>query len=766
MGIEHPYLAILALIAFIAGITSAIYLYIYIYTETIKTPVLSAYTGVCYNESNSVTYVAITIRHERGEPVSLQKLQITSDMGIIDIDNISNGFTLVRDIRIGMTLVNFNGRLFPGQLGKIKMNISQIIHSENKTYQVLLLFDKTTILNTFQITSCWNLISQPELPWQLIYTKPLSIRLAYPLEVDVSRIDQRGALYFTDFEQYPSDWKLLYYTYNNVLLTATRPVRLSNTIQFTSTTSGAIATSTGSISIRAGDIVSIVFNTSRGNLWIGSDGWMSASNLDVSAIYVNNNMISGPNTITGIQNIQVNLASIISLLTLTVTGSGWTQLTYNGRTLISGIHSETITIQNITVSSATPLNLNLGTSSTYLSALSAPPQLYIAYITSNGYKGRALALIDVDIGIVGGTQFYWHNSLSSYYNLWASVKTRLSTTSEARRGLVLLSDTYYYIIYIYNGYIIIYGGGERFYNGSSTILNYNRNMWYTLVINYNYRGPVPGRISFNIYVYNESGNHVATLSTGELTPRQSFLPKYIGVYVDNYGLALFDDFIVSRTDPRVILFNGLRRDIKIEVIDDLGYVVASDIASDSSLNLFIVHDIVVGRGIDGSIAIYNQTVYCGSKQLDSIVGGDMFMVTVKGDCRARSYIERLVIGINYTFAYIALNDMSNYVYRLLILCLKSNVYTRLRLIDYNNIFGIDIQISLIGQSESESKILIRDNKVYSSATSIVGIYGDGYISITGKADNNSFLYIILDIYSSINPDKIIANIPIFLEIKP
>jgi len=94
----------------------------------------------------------------------------------------------------------------------------------------------------------------------------------------------------------------------------------------------------------------------------------------VNAVYVNGNLVASSATITGVSGIQVDLSSIQTSLTVTVTGSGYTQLVYNGQTLISGTDSRTIVIPNIGATTSTALNLNIGTSNIYLSATSAQPQ--------------------------------------------------------------------------------------------------------------------------------------------------------------------------------------------------------------------------------------------------------------------------------------------------------------------------------------------------------------------------------------------------------
>ncbi|MEL9940044.1 MAG: cellulase family glycosylhydrolase [Ignisphaera sp.] len=160
-----------------------------------------------------------------------------------------------------------------------------------------------------------------------------------------------------------------------VVVVASRPGGLSGVLQFKVLSGGTISTSSGSISIPSGATVSIDFASSSGSLWIGADGWMSASGISVKAIYVNGNQVAGSTTITGVTNVRVDLSSIMTSLTLTISGSGWTQITYGGQTLVSGSNSQTIVIPNIGATSSQPLNLNMGSNSIYLEATSSQPQI-------------------------------------------------------------------------------------------------------------------------------------------------------------------------------------------------------------------------------------------------------------------------------------------------------------------------------------------------------------------------------------------------------
>jgi hypothetical protein len=146
MGIEYPYLAILAVVAFTMAIMGVLYFFIHTYTEMLKTPILSTYAEACYTESN--VYLNITLKHERGLPVILQRIEVYSDRGVITY-TLNGGLT-----SIYVELEGFNGRLGPGQVGFIKIMFPQGYFTLNKTYSGLIFFDMGNTLFTFQLVKC------------------------------------------------------------------------------------------------------------------------------------------------------------------------------------------------------------------------------------------------------------------------------------------------------------------------------------------------------------------------------------------------------------------------------------------------------------------------------------------------------------------------------------------------------------------------------------------------------------------------------------
>jgi len=146
MGIEHPYLAILAVIAFTAAVMSVMYFFIHTYTEMLKAPVLSTYAEACYTDTS--VYLNVTLKHERGLPVVLQRVEVYSDRGTVAYSpGTSLGGIYVR-------LEGFDGRLGVGQVGVVKMVYPRDYFTTGRTYYGVVLFDVGNTVFTFQLVEC------------------------------------------------------------------------------------------------------------------------------------------------------------------------------------------------------------------------------------------------------------------------------------------------------------------------------------------------------------------------------------------------------------------------------------------------------------------------------------------------------------------------------------------------------------------------------------------------------------------------------------
>ncbi|WP_440058963.1 hypothetical protein ACSU1N_03990 [Thermogladius sp. 4427co] len=161
--------------------------------------------------------------------------------------------------------------------------------------------------------------------------------------------------------------------YGSVLLNASRPAVFYGTIEFKSLTSGTISLQDGSIRVPAGTTIRIVVNDVDGyfKLWIGSDGWVDASDIYVTGLYLNGTL-TAQNTVIKVKNIQADLATLYSTLAVEVSPqtSGWTQLIYNGQTIIPGVESsDHIVVKGLAADTSKALNIDGSGSRIYVEGL-------------------------------------------------------------------------------------------------------------------------------------------------------------------------------------------------------------------------------------------------------------------------------------------------------------------------------------------------------------------------------------------------------------
>jgi hypothetical protein len=167
---------------------------------------------------------------------------------------------------------------------------------------------------------------------------------------------------------------------------------------------------------------------------------------------------------------------------------------------------------------------------------------------------------------------------------------------------------------------------------SVSITNYDQQNWYAIIVNYVVDEKA---VNFFVWVYDESGNEVASLSARS-RDKDRFAPAYIGVDVDGPGMrALFDDFIVSTVDPRVVNFIDLPgAGYTICIYDNFGAFVNCSTSTGSSASVGVVNDVVVGTGVDGRIVVQDPSgrtiVDYRVPQSDAVLGGDTYRLIVRG----------------------------------------------------------------------------------------------------------------------------------------
>jgi len=386
-------------------------------------------------------------------------------------------------------------------------------------------------------------------------------------------------------------------------------------------------------------------------------------------------------------------------------------------------------------------------------------------IVTGGYKGSALQGQDNNGGAGGASQYYYGTKLdTSYSSLWASVKVGLASGAESYRGLALLNPARnrLYEVSIYSGYLYIRDYGVSDPNGWTThasvlIPGYSAGSWYTIVARYSVSG---NTITINAWAYDADGNLAASASATISGPRV-FEPAYIGVEIDGAGAVYYDDFVISTSDPRFVGFSGLLSGMTVEIVDNLGNLVAS-----GTPPLNVVTDIVVGTGSDGTIRVRNpDSTLCTTYTVpasDAIVGGDTYTLTMG----SVSYSIGPAGASASVTAYISTSNTSINILRLYT---SQDLYTKLLLsyISSPATLYANITISTASTSSAPIQIVGGTPANYSTSTVYVPAGGYAYINVTGYFTSTAqaaTLYILLELCTLPWGQGVCAYYPIILDL--
>lgn len=139
---EYPVLAILASILFVSVVFSSLYLYLYVVSEVSRIPVVSGFAEV--ELVDGTWRISVAVRHERGEPVSLQKVVLVTEGGTTTIEDPT-----------GVELRGFRGTtLLPGSVGVVGVSLPYDELACGKTYSGMLVFDKGTLVFAYTTPPC------------------------------------------------------------------------------------------------------------------------------------------------------------------------------------------------------------------------------------------------------------------------------------------------------------------------------------------------------------------------------------------------------------------------------------------------------------------------------------------------------------------------------------------------------------------------------------------------------------------------------------
>lgn len=362
-------------------------------------------------------------------------------------------------------------------------------------------------------------------------------------------------------------------------------------------------------------------------------------------------------------------------------------------------------------------------------------------LSTNGYKGNALQGADNNGGLGGASHYYSTTSVSNYTSLWIVVRTKI-VSGTGWYGIAMfnkqLNRLYTTEIHAFDSRIEVWSyrvsdANNWYQHDSASISGYNSNNWYTIIVNYARSGTT---FTINAYVYDANGNQVASLSTS-IQSQRVFTPSYIGVEVDN-ALALFDDFIISRTDPRTVTLTNIPgAGYSAYVYDTSGNPVGTAISSGSTVSVSIVSDPVVGTGNGGKIVVRFPNGYiCVKYDAPLILGGDTYQLTYSqtsvslGAASASAIISTTISGSSSTISGALLvkvfnNDSKPYNVHLLLNTTSSQIPTSLTAnITLDSATPIQIQSGNILKSETDWIQLSGGTSLY--------IYLTGYFTSTNQ----------------------------------
>lgn len=388
----------------------------------------------------------------------------------------------------------------------------------------------------------------------------------------------------------------------------------------------------------------------------------------------------------------------------------------------------------------------------------------------SGATGNVLMGVDNDGGLGGESHYYYSTSLSAYSSLWVVAKTRWASGT-GYYGIMLGRaplNRMYAVEISTTGvlYILSYGIETRgwYTLASTTIPGYSTTNWYILVVDYVDTG---ARVDIRARVYDASGN-LLTSTTASSTVPQRIRPSYIGVAVDGVS-AYFDDFLISTTDPRNILFNVPEPGVVVEVVSNLGATVAWGVSMSTTLPLPVIHDVVVGTGIDGriSIGLPNGTT-CINHQIpvtDALLGGDTYSVTYTVATSPSLSIE---LGVNKTSATVSVALGGSMTTQFLLVNSSQPLYARLILDNALAPPSLSVDVWLEGASTSTA-IRITNGVPVETETSLVqmklglnnSMVLSGGFSASGQT---AVLYLRLALCTSSEQNPVCVYYPITLSL--
>jgi hypothetical protein len=147
MGVEYAVLAIMTSIALIIIVTSSLFLYLHMISESSKIPVLEG--SVVTREYNESLELILTMRHLRGESSELKQIDITTDQGMVQL--VPPFLELNNSIKVKTLGLLNNKIILPGSTSRVIVIMPRSYFSTGKEYGILIVLDKYTLTLTLSM---------------------------------------------------------------------------------------------------------------------------------------------------------------------------------------------------------------------------------------------------------------------------------------------------------------------------------------------------------------------------------------------------------------------------------------------------------------------------------------------------------------------------------------------------------------------------------------------------------------------------------------
>lgn len=209
MGISHPYLAILSVIAFVSVLTSATFAYLYIVDQATRAPILGVYAEALVRGNELV--IAITMKHVHGKGVAANSVRIYGEGGRELLVVLQDGACYVLDDPgVSCYLTGLQGTLLlPGGVGQLQITLPAINNYfyEGKTYQGIVFFSEGTYPIAFtpiRVVEYYPPAPTPHPVLPVSFTPPLHDKTC----VTLNKTERRGLRFinYTDFDRYTTGW--------------------------------------------------------------------------------------------------------------------------------------------------------------------------------------------------------------------------------------------------------------------------------------------------------------------------------------------------------------------------------------------------------------------------------------------------------------------------------------------------------------------------------------------------------------------------------